>query len=377
MSRYLVILCTLLIVSPSFADIHPRIIYAQKTKFFFSKGKRYLPPEPIMPGKNAIIGKDPLLDTSWHLERIGALDVWNTVTRGRPDITIAVLDSGINYNHPEFIDRIKRKPIEFTRNKIDDDANGLIDDYMGWNFTNSMIYPWDDNGHGTFVASIIAASANNTVGGAGVCPECSLLPIRFTDEDGSGYDEDAISAIRLAVKEKVSVINYSNIGEGFDQDFHDAMEEALKNDIVVVVSAGNHGENNDRKDYYPANSKLPNVLTVAAARRDGHLWQGSSYGPKKVHVAAPGTTIWGLWVDGKWYRGEGTSLAAPVVSGAVGLVRSAAPHISATDIVKIMINTSTPTKGLQGMVVSNGMINVQAAIQCALDSSLPCLKKKK
>jgi subtilisin family serine protease len=145
---------------------------------------------------------------------------------------------------------------------------------------------------------------------------------------------------------------------------------------VVIVAAGNDGINNDNDEVYPANFHFDNMITVAASKRDRDLWKDSSYGERNVTLAAPGTTIWGLWSDKKWYRSQGTSFATPVVAGAVGLLRSAHPHLTAKQVVDIFKATVTPSRFLKGKVKTGGVLNLAAAVKCANASDLPCIKKQ-
>jgi subtilisin family serine protease len=335
--------------------------------------KAFSPP-PIADLPTVEAGVDPLLETSWHLDEIGAFEAWKT-TKGSPDVTIAIVDSGIDYNNPEVAANIRRKPSELIENGIDNDGNGFINDGIGWNFNENNRWPWDDDGHGTYVAFIAAGIEGNSLGGAGVCPKCSLLPLRFMDSEGFGDTEDAIKAINYAVMEKVSVINLSFCGEGYDRDLSKALKNALANDIVVVVAAGNEGLNLNNKDEYPQKSRLANMISVAASRRDRNLWVRSNFGSKMIDLAAPGVHIWGPWIDGKWYRSGGTSFAAPVVSGVVGLVRSANRALKATQVVEIIKATVLKVPDLEDRLRTGGIVNADAAVRCAMDPDLTCLKQ--
>lgn len=339
------------------------------------KGK-YSPPRPEENAPPAVPGEDPHYSESWYLDRIGAQEAWQ-ITQGSRNTIVAIVDSGIDYNNSDLLPAVKHRTTDCNFDGLDDDKNGYPDDCVGWNFADEMSLPWDDNGHGTFIAGIISAQYHNSIGGAGVCPGCSLMATRFLDGEGYGDTEDAIRGIDYAIDAGASVINMSFAGEGYDQDLRNVLKKALEHDVVLVAAAGNDGSNNDKGDIYPANFKLPNLLTVAASRRDSDLWENSNYGIKKVHVAAPGTTIWGPWSDGKWYKSQGTSFAAPIVAGAAGLVRSANPQLTAEQVVRIMQNTVIESSRLKKKIRSGGVINVAAAIQCAMDPRLSCLENGK
>ncbi|MBM4302872.1 MAG: hypothetical protein FJ112_00930 [Deltaproteobacteria bacterium] len=324
------------------------------------------------PFKPTSTGSDPLLKKAWHLKRINAYEAWKKV-KGNPNTTIAIIDSGINYNHPEVAPNLRRKTTEWPSNGVDKDENGFIDDIIGWDFVKGSFLPFDRTGHGTFIAAIAAGVLNNGLGAAGVCPKCSIMPLRFLNYDGLGDTEDAISAIYYAAKERVSVINLSFAGEGYDKELFDAINTARKNDVVVVVSSGNDGENIEKSSVYPAKFKLPNQLTVAASTEEDELLESSNWGHTSVHIAAPGDEIIGPWLD-KWDTNSGTSFSAAVATGAVGLVRSANPKLTAEQVVRIIKATAEPIADLSQKMASGGILDVKAAIDCAVSKRLNCLK---
>lgn len=315
---------------------------------------------------------DPLLSKSWHLNNIDAQDAWS-MSEGDPNTTIAVVDSGVDYNFPDLAANIRRKQAE-PINGYDDDNNGFIDDIIGWDFVKSFHLPMDKTGHGTFMAYLIAGLLNNGIGGAGVCPRCTILPVRFINYEGLGDTEDAIKGIYYAISEGVSIINLSFAGEGYDKELKEAIQAAAKKDILVVVSAGNDGENIEKASVYPAKFDLPNQLTVTASTPANKLMENASWSKRLVHVAAPGEEIVGPW-NGKWDDGSGTSQAAAVAAGAAGLVRSVAPNLSAEEVVRILINTSTPSPNLKEKVVSGGVINAAKAAECARNRQHSCLHR--
>jgi len=314
---------------------------------------------------------DPLLNKSWHLNAIETAKAWS-ISQGSPEITVAVIDSGVDYNFPELSANIKRKSYE-PINGIDDDGNGFVDDLIGWDFVKSFYLPMDKTGHGTFMAYLIAGLLNNGIGGAGVCPRCSILPVRFINYEGMGDTEDAIKGIYYAISEGVSVINLSFAGEGYDKDLKAAIMAAEKKDIVVVVSAGNDGENIEKASVYPAKFELPNQLTVTASTPTHTLMENGSWSKRLVHVAAPGEEIIGPW-QGKWDDGSGTSQAAAIAAGVVGLVRSIAPDLTANEVIRVLMETVTPSAKLKDKVISGGVINAAKAAACASDKRHSCLR---
>jgi subtilisin family serine protease len=322
---------------------------------------------------------DPLLPQAWHLPRIGVPRAW-TITKGRHAVTLAFVDSGIDYNHPEIAPNLKRNTAEWPPNGQDKDGNGFIDDVIGWDFIKNTWLPWDRNGHGTAAASIAAAVEGNGVGSAGVCPQCSIMATRFLDSDGFGWDENGLAAIHYAERNGAAVINLSFAGEGYDKGYHDALKEALARDIVVVAAAGNDAENIDKGNVYPPKFQdLPNMIVVAAVDkfdvlvRDPDTGRGSNWSKNFVHIAAPGEDLIALWRGGEWELLHGTSFAAPIVTGAVGLLRSANPKLTATEIVQIIMATARHTDSLQDKVMSGGVLDLTRAMSCALTRGIPCL----
>jgi subtilisin family serine protease len=331
---------------------------------------RYVAPKfkKVVPTR---VAADPELSRAWHLDSMGARAAWTT-TRGRPETKIAIVDSGVDYNHADLSQNIALNTLEIPDNGIDEDQNGYTDDYVGWDFIWNNGLPFDRAGHGTFLATIAGSVADNGVGTAGVCPECSIIPVRYLNHDGLGDTEDAIKGIYYSIKRKASVINLSFSGEGYDADLKKAIEEAGRNDILVIACASNDESNLDRESIYPAKFNLPNLITVAASDSLGRLWEGSNWGKNSVHLAAPGDDIVGLWL-GAWDTGSGTSDSAAVLSGAAGLVRSANPSLTAVEVKTILLNTVRKTPGMRGKVKTDGVVDVAAAVKCATTPSLPCL----
>jgi thermitase len=201
------------------------------------------------------------------------------------------------------------------------------------------------------------------------------LPIRFLNRDGVGDTEDAIKGVYYAIQMKASVINFSFAGEGYDKDLYEAIQKAgeKENDALVVVSASNDGVNVDRDSVYPPKFQLPNQITVAASDKKDGLWDGSNWGKKSVHIAAPGEEVFGPWFD-KWDTGSGTSDAAAIVSGAAGLLRSIRPDLTAYQIKKVIIHTARRSKMLKNKIQSGGVLDLEAAVSCITTAHLPCLQ---
>lgn len=327
--------------------------------------------EPIPPQE--VQRPDPYLQKYWYFPVMNIAEAWR-ITFGSPYTSIAVIDSGISYNHPDLRPALFENPNEIPFNGGDEDRNGFVDDVIGWNFNEGGPLPFDDNGHGTFISSIIIAQRSNGQGGMGICPLCRLVSLRFLDADGAGDDEDLINAIDYATNLGVRVMNISTAGEGYDKDLHNALKRAEARDILVVVSSGNDGESNDKYGIYPANFEMRNLITVGSTDERNQWWENANFSPTKVHIAAPGEKLWGAWPDGKWYTGDGTSFSAPMVAAIAGLVRSVNPTLTAAQTKQILLNTVSVIPSLRTKCSSSGIVNAYLAVECARQPHLPCLQ---
>ena len=301
---------------------------------------------------------------------IGVSNVWDRTT-GSKDIVVGIIDSGIDYNHPDLAANIWKNFGETgtdvsgkdkTSNGIDDDNNGYIDDWRGWNFIRNNNNPMDDNEHGTHVAGTIGAVGNNATGVAGVNWNVSLVGLKFLDSSGGGYTSDAIAAVEYAVKMKFFATNNSWGGGGYSQSLFDAIKKARDGGQLFVAAAGNDGANNDSFSSYPANFALDNIISVAALDKDGNLAWFSNYGKNKVHVAAPGMEIFSTIPGNQYDSLNGTSMAAPHVTGAAALMKAAIPSLTAEEIKQRLIATTTSIPSSFDKVMSSGMINVESAL---------------
>ena len=267
---------------------------------------------------------DPSMGSLWGLDAIGAPAAWNTGT-GTGRTIVAVIDSGVAYNHPDLKANMWRNPGEIAGNGIDDDHDGYVDDVVGYNFVVNNGNPIDDNGHGTHVAGTIGAVGDNGVGIAGVNWHARIMALKFLDSSGSGYTSDAVRALNFAVAHGAKVVNASFGGGGFDQAMSTALANARAKGAIVVAAAGNDGTDNDANPVYPANYTGDNLVSVAATDRNDRLASFSNYGRTTVDIAAPGVGIYSTLPNGKYGSYSGTSMATPHVAGALALVWDAHP----------------------------------------------------
>lgn len=220
-------------------------------------------------------------------------EAWD-ITTGSSNVIIAVIDSGVAYNHPDLSGNIWTNTGETScTDGVDNDSNGYIDDCYGWDFIDNDGYPIDYESHGTHVAGTIAAKGNNGIGSAGVMWSAKIMPIRFLGVSGYGDTANAASAIIYAADNGARIINASWGGYGYSQTLYDAIDYARLKNVLFVAAAGNEANNNDGAyPSYPASYNLPNIISVAATDDDDNLASFSNYGATSVDLAAPGVDIY-------------------------------------------------------------------------------------
>lgn len=231
---------------------------------------------------------------------INTPEAWEISTGGE-EVVIAVIDSGVAYSHPDLASNMWTNPGEdpwsdpndpTAGNGIDDDGNGKVDDWRGWDFVDGNNDPMDYNGHGTHVAGTIAAMGNNGDGITGVMWRARMMPLRFLNADGMGWVSDAIYAIEYAVENGARAINASWGTTSFSQSLLSAIQLCRDEGVLVVAAAGNSAANIDISPFYPASYNLPNIISVAATDQRDNLAPFSNWGPSTVDVTAPGVTIY-------------------------------------------------------------------------------------
>jgi len=291
---------------------------------------------------------------------INAPEAWTTFT-GDPNFVIANIDSGVNMNHPDIAANIWTNPGEIAGNAIDDDGNGYIDDINGWNFVSGNNNPTDDNGHGTHTAGSTGAVGNNGVGVSGVAWQCKLVPLKFLNSAGSGYTSDAMLAIQYCTGKGIKVSNNSWGGGGFSQAMFDAINASKAVGHVFVAAAGNSGANIDASPSYPASYNLDNIISVAATDSRDLRASFSNYGATTVDIGAPGVNILSTYGSGYAYL-NGTSMAAPHVTGVVALVYGRNPSWTYSQVRTQILSTARPVSSLANITVTGGVVNALAAV---------------
>lgn len=315
---------------------------------------------------------DPGYSQPWGLANMQATRAWD-YTQGSREVIIAVVDTGIVYDHPDLNANMWRNPGETPGNNIDDDANGIIDDVYGVTY-NGLLFngdPQDDgtaDWHGTHIAGIAGAVGNNALGIAGINWRVSLMAVKVLHGPlGEGAVADIIKGIDYAIAKGAAVINLSVVIPGYSTALAEALTRADKQGILTVSAAGNAKTNNDESPYSPAAIRTPNNIAVAAINRNDSKASYSNYGRLTVDLAAPGgeptPTDGGIYStigtlsspagDNYGYL-AGTSMATPHVSGLATLLKAYDPNLSHHQIKAHLLNGVRALPTLQGITISGG-----------------------
>jgi subtilisin family serine protease len=275
---------------------------------------------------------------------------------------VAILDTGTDTDHPDLKANLHKSKDKPNNNK-DDDKNGYVDDTYGFNVIKGKGSGEDDEGHGTHVSGIVAAHGNNDQGIAGVCWSAKLIPVKFMNSRGKGSTSDAIAGIEYAVKAGAKVINCSFGSSSKSKALKDAVEHAKKHNTLLVVAAGNNGDNIDKKPDYPASYGDPNILTVAASTADDTLASFSNFGSEDVDVAAPGNNIYSTYLGGGYRTLSGTSMASPLAAGLAAMLRKQASNATPGDLRKAISKKVDKPPAFKGKVAHNGRVNAAKALK--------------
>lgn len=323
---------------------------------------------------------DPLLGQLWGLKNIGQQDserksgiagvdigaeqAWD-ITTGSKDVVVAVIDTGIDYNHPDLKDNLWTNDAELNgKAGVDDDGNGIVDDIYGASFVDAAKptgNPLDDHGHGSHCSGTIGAAGNDGKGIVGVAWNVRIMGIKFLSASGSGSLEGALKGIDYATQMGAKIMSNSWGGGGYSETLKQAIERANAAGSLFVAAAGNESNNNDANPTYPATYDVPNVLSVAAVDNRGQIASFSNYGKTKVHVGAPGVNIYSSIINGGYDSWSGTSMATPHVSGIAVLLASNEPNLTNVEMKQRIIATSKPVSGLRGKS-RGGMVNAYAML---------------
>ncbi len=297
-------------------------------------------------GRAAVVPNDPCVvsGSEWHLNAIQTYAAWD-ITMGKSNVVVAVVDSGISFTHPDLTGRLVS---------------------AGYDFVSGTNWAADDYGHGTEVAGVVGATANNGVGVAGVAPGCQLLPVKVMDQSGFAAYSAIAAGIDYAVDHGARVINISIVGSAASSTLQDAVNYAWSRNVLVVAAAGNSATNTVE---YPAGCS--NVVAVSATSPGDTLASFSSYGDDIV-LAAPGDGIWTTYTSATspYYAFRGTSLASPMVAGVAALMWSANSSLANTQVVALL-EQSADDLGAPGYDIyyGYGLVNAARAVAAALGGS--------
>lgn len=294
---------------------------------------------------------------------------WSHETPGLAPPIVAVIDTGIDYNHSVFVNSgaLWTNPGEIPGNGIDDDGNGYIDDVQGWNFVAGTNNPYDDDthGHGTHVSGIILGTTQDIFASPIAAAKIRIMPLKFLDSNGSGTTSAAVQAIYYAVNNGAKVINNSWGGGSYSNSLISALNYAYTHDVAVIAAAGNNGSDNDVNPMYPSSYPIPNIVSVAATSDWDTLTGFSNYGATTVHVASPGLSIRSTLPGNVYGYLSGTSMATPFVSGIAALIVRESPTMNGYQVKEVILDSAQAITGLSGKVSTGARINVDNSIVSA------------
>jgi subtilisin family serine protease len=308
------------------------------------------------PGSEKLQPVDTRLAQFPHLAALGLKNAWATTEGAKTKI--AILDTGVDYNHPDLAGNMALNLADQEGDSKDNDMNKFTDDYLGWDFVNNDNSPYDDEMHGTHVAGLAASLV-------GVAPKSSVIAVKVLGPFG-GDMATLAGGIYYAVDRGAKIINMSLGGSSSSNTLAKAMNYAEAHGVLVVVAAGNDAEDIDLKPTYPASLTNSNILVVAATDLTGALTDYTNVGPIAVDVACPGgsdadggllSAFYTNRLSKKYVRAQGTSMASPLVAGVAALVLSANPNFKAQDIKNLIITRGTERSEYQGKVGSTKLVS--------------------
>ncbi|WP_294397055.1 S8 family serine peptidase [Prosthecobacter sp.] len=323
----------------------------------------------------AVTPNDPQFAQQWALSNTGqtggtsgadisATAAWDTHP-GSSNVVVAVIDSGIDYTHPDLAANIYSNPGEVAGNSTDNDHNGYANDVRGWDFVNNDADPQDDStqGHGTHVAGIIGATGNNLTGVSGVCWQVKLLPVKCFDTQSNGTSSDLSEGLAYATLMKVAITNNSWQSYATSQTLQEIVDASCSAGILFVGAAGNDGTTiGSSFAPTPAFYRNPVQITVAATDQNDALASFSNRGTSMVDLAAPGVNILSTMPGGAYQQLSGTSMSTPMVTGACALLKSYRPLLTAQQVKQAVMQNVDALPALASMCASGGRLNVNKAL---------------
>jgi thermitase len=323
---------------------------------------------------------DPRLSSQWTFKNSedGGISINRAYqtrrSQPREEIIVAVVDTGVDFNHEDLKEVMWTNPGEIAGNGIDDDGNGYIDDIHGINTLvrdsngNATVDMRDTHSHGTHVSGSIGAKQNNGKGVAGIAGNVKIMGIRTVPNSSDELDVDVIEAFLYAAKMGAKVINCS-FGKSRNEGGMAVSEtiEHIRDEygVLVVAAAGNDSSNIDRRPTYPASFPNDNLLVVASTSSSGSMSYFSNYGVVGVDVAAPGSGILSTVPSNRYSSMSGTSMASPNTAGVAAEVLSHFPDLTPVELKKVLMDTVTKSSRYNGKVASGGRIDLEKALELA------------
>ncbi|MEY3176139.1 MAG: hypothetical protein RLZZ436_4053 [Planctomycetota bacterium] len=345
-------------------------------------GIRYAEPDWLQ--TTSAVPNDPDYGQMWGMENTGqsvngyagtaGADVdadvaWNFSTGSR-SVVVAVIDTGVDFRHPDLAANIWVNAGEIAGNNIDDDNNGYVDDVNGYDFADGDSDPSDILGHGTHVAGTVGAVGDNGIGTTGINWNVSIMPLKAATAFGGLPVSATIEALNYAVMMGSTVSNHSYGSYFSSQAQEDSIIAAGAAGHIVVCAAGNDTNNNDFFPAFPTSYPQDNLISVAATDQDDNLASFSNFGAFNVDIGAPGVNIWSTTPQGgsfiypaDYAFSDGTSMASPMVAGAIGLIRSLAPTVNYRTVIDAVYQGADRLASLNGLVSTGARLNVAGALQ--------------
>lgn len=305
---------------------------------------------------------DPLLQEQWGFERIGASRVYSEL-QALPTSIVAVVDSGIDFTHPDLKDVVWENEGEIPNNGLDDDGNGYVDDRYGIDVATRRVDPVDGFGHGTHIAGIIGALPLNGVGIRGLVPNVKIVTVKIFDDKGVGSLAGAIEALEYVegLRQRgvpIRAVNGSWGGGGPSEELKRVIDRLGELGVIFSAAAGNEGVDVDEKPQYPASFTSSNVIAVASLNEAGKRSSFSNYGRSSVDLAAPGEGVVSTVPGGDYAYYAGTSMAAPFVTSAVALVSAKYPTLTVAEIIGVIRDGAKSSTSLLQEITSGGELSL-------------------
>jgi subtilisin family serine protease len=350
----------------------------------------YAEPNYIVETQASATPNDPMFSLLWGLQNTGqngglpnadvdVVPAWS-VTTGARSAVVGVVDTGIDYNHPDLKPNVWSAPAAFTIQFGPNDKITCAAGTHGYDAITNTCNPMDQNGHGTHVSGIIGATGNNRAGVTGVNWAVSMMGLRFMDASGKGTVANAIRVIQFAILAKAALPNSAGVrvlsnswgGSGNSQALLDAINQANSAGILFVAAAGNDAVNLDATPSYPGAYRAVNVISVAATDNNDALASFSSFGSATVDLGAPGVNIASTYPNSGYASMSGTSMATPHVAGAAALVLAACSSLDTSTLRATLVGNVDALGALAAKTVSGGRLNVYKAVTaCATGSATP------